>query len=104
MFLLLRSYTTTTTTWFLGSFVCSVAVLPKPPKPPPAQSHYSQVEYNLLVRMAPPSKDSYAKLLPMQQLEIFEMIMSKTSGMDLARVMHQHSQSNWQVRDAFMGG
>lgn len=50
--------------------------------------------------MAPPSgsagKDAYAKLQPLQQLEIFEMIMSKTSGMDLARVMHEHSQSNWQ--------
>ena len=58
------------------------------------------VEYNLLMSMAPPptasNKDTYAKLLPKQQLEVFEMVMAKTSGMDLARVMHQHSQSNWQ--------
>jgi len=61
--------------------------------------HIAQVEYNLLVQLAPSTagkKDSYAKLLPLQQLEIFERIMEKTSGMDLARVMHEQSQSNWQ--------
>lgn len=58
------------------------------------------IEYNLLMRMAPSasasSKDSYGKLRPLQKLELFEMVMAKTSGMDLARVMHLHSQSNWQ--------